>query len=111
MKTRYPLLTSKELKQLKKKSEFNLIDRKNNSYPIHKSISNEELSIFNSEELSLLGEISHLKDIGYCNFSIDGRWKDNDYVNVVEIYKSALEGKINEKELLKYCSKNTKANY
>ena len=111
MKTRYPLLYGKEFKRLKDKSEFFLIDRKNNKYPIHRSISGEELTIFNCEELSLLGEINHLKDIGISNFSIDGRYKDNDYNKIVGIYKKAFEGNIEEKELLKYSCQNTSGNY
>ena len=111
MKTRYPLLYKKEIKQLNDNSKFHLIDRKNNIYPIHKSLSGEELILFNSEELSLLKEIAHLKDIGFCNFSIDGRWKGDDYCNLINIYNSALKGEINEKELLKYSPKNTFGNY
>ena len=111
MKTRYKLLNRKEAKLLKNNSDFYLIDKKNSRYPIHKSISNEELILFNSEELSLIHEIKYLNDIGYCNFSIDGRWKDDDYTNLIEIYKSALNGEIKEKELLKCSLKNTIGNY
>ena len=111
MKTRYKLLYRKEVKLVKNNSDFYLIDRKNCKYPIRKSISNEELILFNSEELSLLHEIKYLNDIGYCNFSIDGRWKDNDYVNIIDVYKSALHGEIREKELLKYSPENTSGNY
>ncbi len=110
MKTRYGLLTNKEMKRLKNDHIY-LIGRKNERYPVHKSISGEELTIFNSEELSLIDEISHLKSIGFCNFSIDGRWKDNDYCKVVNVYKSALQGNIDKNELLKYSPKNTLGNY
>ena len=111
MKTRYPLLYGKEINKLKDNSETYLIDGKNNRFPIHKSISGEELILFNSEELSLLREIKHLKEIGFCNFSIDGRWREDEYCKITTIYKSALEGNINEKELLKYSSKNAFGNY
>ena len=111
MKTRYPLLYPPEINRLKNNPEAFLIDRNNNKHQIHKSISGEELILFNSEELSLLSEINHLKDIGYCNFSIDGRWKGDDYCKMTDIYKSALEGNINEKELEKYSLKNTIGNY
>ena len=111
MKTRYPLLYAHEIEQLKNSSEVFLIDEKNNKYPIHKSISGEELILFNGEELSLLAEINHLKDIGFCNFSIDGRWKDEKYCKITNIYRHALEGDVNEKELLKYSLKNTSGNY
>ena len=111
MKTRYPLLKQGEMKKLKNKSDFYLIDRKNNRYPIHKSLSGEELIIFNGEELSLLEEIKHLNDIGFCNFSIDGRWRDDDYCKIIHIYESALDGHIDKKELEKYSPKNTSGNY
>ena len=111
MKTRYPILYTPEMKTLKNTQEVFLIDRKNNRYPIHKSISGEELVLFNSEELSLLREINHLKEIGFCNFSIDGRWKDDEYSKITDIYKSALEGNINENELEKYSRKNSFGNY
>ncbi len=111
MKTRYSILSKKEFKQIKNKSEFYLMDRKNNKYPIHKSISGEELTLFNDSELSLISEINHLKDIGFCNFSIDCRYKDDKYYKIVDIYKKAIEGSINEKELLNYSSKNTLGNY
>ena len=111
MKTRYPLLYAPEIKKLKDETEFFLIDRKDNKYPIHKSISGEELVLFNSEELSLLTEINHLKEIGFCNFAIDGRWKSDEYCKIIDIYKSALEGNINEKELLECSLKNTSGNY
>ena len=108
MKTRYPILYNKELK-----ANYNnrLIDNNNNRHEIRKSISGEELIIFSDSELSLIDEIKYLNDIGYSNFSIDGRYKDDDYCKIVDIYKSALEGNINKKELLKLSQKNTIANY
>ena len=108
MKSRYALLNENELKR---NYENNLIDRKNNRYPIHKSISNEEIIIFNDSELSLLDEISHLKSIGFCNFAIDGRYKDENHYKIIDIYKQALSGNIDKKELLKYSPKNTFGNY
>ncbi|MBR0271074.1 MAG: U32 family peptidase [Methanobrevibacter sp.] len=88
-----------------------LIDSKNNIYPIHKSLSEEELIIFNSEDLSLIDEIDYLKSIGYVNFSIDGRFKDNDYFKLIEVYDKALNGEINKKDVLKYSPKTTKGNF
>ena len=108
MKSRYHLLYGNELERNYKNY---LVDRKNNRYPIHKSISGEEITIFNDSELSLLEEINHLKNLGYCNFSIDGRYKDDDYYKMVDVYKSALNGNINKKELLKFSPKNTMGNY
>ena len=87
-----------------------LTDRKDNIYPIHKSLSGEELIIFNSEELSLINEINELKSFGCVNFSIDGRFKDKNYKNMIDIYKSALNGEISD-ELTKYSPKNTTGNY
>ncbi len=108
MKTRYPLLYGKELKT---KYRNCLVDSHNNKHPIHKSISNEELIIFSDSELSLLDEISHLKEIGFCNFSIDGRYKDDSYCKIVDIYNLALNGEVNKKELLKISPKNMLGNY
>ncbi|WP_298500170.1 U32 family peptidase [uncultured Methanobrevibacter sp.] len=108
MKTRYPLLYGNELKKNYKNC---LIDWKNNRFEIHRSLSEEELIIFSDSELSLLGEINHLKELGYCNFSIDGRYKDDSYHKMIDIYRNALEGKINQKELKKISFKNTIANY
>ena len=108
MKTRYPILYGNETK---KDYKNYLIDLKNNAHPIHKSISSEELTIFDDSELSLLEEINHLKSIGYSNFSIDGRYKSDAYYRMISIYKNALNGSIDKKELEKYSSKNTLANY
>lgn len=108
MKTRYPLLYNRELKADYKNC---LIDPNNNRHEIHKSISGEELVIFSDSELSLIDEINHLKEIGYSNFSIDGRYKPDDYYKMIDIYKSGFDGSFNKKELLKYSPKNTTANY
>ena len=108
MKTRYPILYGNENKR---DYENYLIDSKNSRHPIHKSISGEELIIFDDGELSLLEEISHLKNLGYSNFSIDGRYKDDEYCKVINIYIQALNGNIDKKELEKYSPKNTVANY
>lgn len=103
MKTRYGFKENIE--------NASLIDKKGNIYPIHKSLSGEELIIFNSEELSLINEINDLKSFGCINFSIDGRYKDKNYKNMVNIYKSALDDEIDVNELVKYSPKNTTANY
>ena len=108
MKTRYQLLYGNETKR---DYENYLIDTKNNRYPVHKSISGEELVIFDGSELSLIGEINHLKNLGYSNFSIDGRYKSDDYHKMIGIYKEALNGKVSKNELEKYSLKNTTANY
>jgi putative protease len=108
MKTRYQILYGKEVKR---NYGNYLIDAKNNVHPIHKSISGEELIIFDDSELSLLEEINHLKNLGYSNFSIDGRYKDDEYYKMIDIYIQALNGNINRKELEKYSLKNTTANY
>lgn len=107
MKTRYKLLYGNETKNY----ENYMIDRNNSHYPIHKSISNDELTIFNDSELSLLDKIKHLNDIGYCNFSIDGRYKDDNYYKIIDVYKEALKGNVDKKELEKYSRKNTTANF
>lgn len=108
MKTRYNLLYNEETD---KYYDNILIDNKNNAYPIHKSLSGEELIIFDNNELSLIEEINNLKNLGFVNFSIDGRYKDNEYYKIVAAYKEALSGNINKKELEKYSLKNTTANF
>jgi len=108
MKTRYPILYGNELNARYKNC---LVDLNGNRHEIHKSISGEELIILSDSELSLIDEINHLKEVGYVNFAIDGRYKDDNYHKMIGIYKSALEGDINKKELVKYSSKNTIANY
>lgn len=108
MKTRYPILYGNEINQ---KYRNYLIDAKSNRHPIHKSISGEELIIFDDSELSLLAEINDLKTLGYMNFSIDGRYKDDNYHKIIGIYKDALNGTIDKKGLEKYSPKNTLANF
>lgn len=108
MKTRYHLLYKNELK---KDYENYLIDSKNNKFSIHRSLSGEELIIFSDSELSLFDEINYLNSIGFCNFAIDGRYKEDDYYKMIDIYKSAFRGNINKKELIKLSPKNTLANY
>ena len=108
MKTRYPLLYKNE----HKKDYMNyLIDSKNNKFPVHKSLSGEELIIFSDSELSLIGEVNYLNSIGFCNFAIDGRYKEDSYYKMSNIYYSAFKGNINKKELIKLSPKNTLANY
>ena len=85
-----------------------LADEKNNIYPIQKSLSGEELIIFNNQDLSLVDEIKYLASIGYVNFSIDGRFKNKDYIKMINIYKEALNGKIKNKEIFE---NSTKGNY
>ncbi|WP_407453674.1 DUF3656 domain-containing protein [Methanobrevibacter sp.] len=108
MKTRYPLLYKSELK---KDYGNYLIDLKNNKFPIHKSLSGEELIIFSDSELSLIDEINYLYRIGFCNFAIDGRYKEDDYYKMIDIYNSAFKKEINKKELIEISPKNTLANY
>ena len=108
MKTRYNLLYGQEFKN---NYENSLIDLNNNKYPIHKNLSQEELIIFSDSEISLLEEINHLKELGFRNFSIDGRYKSDEYYKMIDIYKSAFNGEIRKKELEKITFRNTKMNY
>ena len=92
MKTRNRLFTKKESKKLKNNTDdIFLIDKKNTRYPIHKSLSNEELIISNSEDISLLNDITYLKTIGLVNFAIDGRWRDENYLNKIQEYNAAID--------------------
>ena len=56
-------------------------------------------------------DCDNLKSIGFCNFAIDGRYKDENHYKIIDIYKQALSGNIEKKELLKYSPKNTFGNY
>ena len=92
MKSRNRLFTKKESKKLKNNTDdIFLIDKKNKRYPIHKSLSNEEIIISNSEDISLLNDITYLKSIGLVNFAIDGRWRDKNYLNKIQEYNTAID--------------------
>ncbi len=101
MKTRYGF----------KNDEKYLLDSDNRKYPIYKNLSEEEMIIFNCEELSLIDKVEKLKNKGCINFSIDGRYKNKEYIDIINIYKDALNGIIKNKELLKLSPNNTKGNY
>ena len=45
------------------------------------------------------------------SFAIDGRYKDDDYCRMVDIYSQALNNAVNKKELLKISPKNMTGNY
>ena len=100
MKTRYGF---KE-----KIDNANLTDNQNDHYPIKYSLTGEELIIFNSKDLSLIDEIEYLASIGYVNFSIDGRFKNKDYINMIDLYKDALNANVKNKNILRNI---TKGNY
>ncbi|SDA51283.1 U32 family peptidase [Methanobrevibacter millerae] len=103
MKTRYGFRENVE--------NAKLIDRKGSEYPIHKSLSGEELLIFNCEDLSLIDKLEELKSFGCINFSIDGRFRNSDYVDMIDIYNDALNGKISHEKLIKISPENTIGNY
>lgn len=111
MKTRNKLLPYKESKKIIPPTKTFIIDRNGNKFEVKENLSNEELIILNSEELSLLSEIPYLQSIGYTNFSIDGRWKDESYLAMIDIYNNAINGEINIKKLNKVSPKNSKANF
>ena len=62
-------------------------------FPIEKVkyLSNEEIIISNSEDISLLNDITYLKSIGLVNFAIDGRWRDENYLNKIQEYNTAID--------------------
>ena len=51
----------------------------------------EEIIISNSEDISLLNDITYLKSIGLVNFAIDGRWRDENYLNKIQEYNTAID--------------------
>ncbi len=111
MKTRNKLLNIKESKKINSQNETFIINKNNEKLKIKENLSNEELIILNSEELSLIQEIPFLQSIGYSNFSIDGRWKDESYLDMINVYNLAINGEINLKKLNKISSKNSKFNF
>ena len=114
MKTRNRLLKKNETKSINPNnvSETTLIDLKKNKYAVKENLSNEELIILNSEEICLIEEVNYLKSINYVNFAIDGRWKDLDYLKMIDLYKLAIENnEFNYKNLKKISKNNTKGNY
>ena len=62
----------------------------------------------NNKDLSLIDEIEYLASLGYVNFSIDGRFKNKDYIQMINLYKDVLNGEIKNKKILK---DTTKGNY
>ncbi len=114
MKTRNRLIRKNDLKSVNPNNiaETALIDNKNNKYLIKENLSNEELIILNSQELCLLEEIPYLKSLNYINFAIDGRWKDLDYLKIIDVYNEVIQyNKINYKELKEILKNKTKGNY
>lgn len=114
MKTRNKLISKREAKPINPNriGETCLVDRNGNEYQVKENLSNEELIILNDEELCLLGEIPYLKSINYVNFSIDGRWKNPEYLKVVDIYRSAIENdEFKLRQLKEISPKNTLGNY
>ena len=87
MNTRYDLLTKSEAKMNYKNY---LTDNDNVKYEIHKSLTGKELVIFSKKEITFLNEINQFKEMGYINFSIDGRYRDEEYCKIIDIYKKAL---------------------
>lgn len=114
MKTRNKLISKREAKPINPNSigETCLVDLNGNEYQVKENLSNEELIILNDEELCLLGEIPYLKSINYVNFSIDGRWKNPEYLKMIDIYRSAIENDdFKLKQLKEISPKNTLGNY
>lgn len=114
MKTRNKLISKREAKPINPNriGETCLVDRNGNEYQVKENLSNDELIILNDEELCLLGEIPYLKSINYVNFSIDGRWKNPEYLKVVDIYRSAIENdEFKLRQLKEISPKNTLGNY
>jgi len=82
MKSRY------SFKEYEKNSY--LIDTKENKYPIYENLSGEEIIILNHKDLSRFDELEYLVSKGCVNFSIDGRWKDKNYIKNIEYLSDAL---------------------
>ena len=107
MKSRYSILNSAEAK----KNYKNYLIDTNSRYPLHKSVSNEEIVVFSDKDFSLISEVNYLKSLGFCNFSVDGRFRDDDYYKIIDLCKKALDDDFNQNELLKYCPEFSLFNY
>lgn len=73
-------------------NEFYLKNKKNQYYPIKRSLIEDNIIILNSEEFCLIKEIEFLKSKGLENFSIDARWKSADYVEEIGmVYRKSID--------------------
>ena len=74
------------------KNEFYLKNKKNQYYPIKRSLIEDNIIILNSEEFCLIKEIEFLKSKGLENFSIDARWKSADYIeDIGMVYRKSID--------------------
>ena len=60
-----------------------LIDKKNNKYPIHSTVTQDEIIILNYEDYSIIPYLNNLIEIGYSNFNIDARWKNTEEIKKI----------------------------
>lgn len=93
-------------------NEFYLKNRKNQYYPIKRSLIEDQVIILNSEEFCLIREIEFLKSKGLQNFSIDARWKSADYIEEIGmIYRKSIDCSLDldiSKEIIKRYSDNAR---
>lgn len=76
------LSDSNKLNEISLKNDLVLIDEKNRVFPV-KTSPEKGIILLNSVEISLINHINDLKGMGLFNFSIDSRWKDSNYIDIV----------------------------
>ena len=91
-------------------NEFYLKSRKNQYYPIKRSMIEDQVIILNSEEFCLIKEIEFLKSKGLQHFSIDARWKSAEYIEEIGmVYRKSIDSHLDlaiSQEIIKKYSDN-----
>ena len=105
-------LEKEESRQIIANNEFYLKSRKNQYYPIKRSLIEDQIIILNSEEFCLIKEIEFLKSKGLQNFSIDARWKSADYIEEIGmVYRKSIDSHLDlaiSQEIIKKYSDNAR---
>ena len=105
-------LEKEESRQIIANNEFYLKSRKNQYYPIKRSLIEDQIIILNSEEFCLIKEIEFLKSKGLQNFSIDARWKSADYIEEIGmVYRKSIDSRLDlaiSQEIIKKYSDNAR---
>ena len=107
---------TKDSKRMIEGNEFYLKNRKNQYYPIKRSLADDNIIILNAEEFCLINEIEFLKSKGLSNFAIDARWKSADYVEEVGMaYRRSIDGhpdlELSREIIKKYSANASEGNF
>lgn len=103
-------LEKEESRPIIANNEFYLKSRKNQYYPIKRSMIEDQVIILNSEEFCLIKEIEFLKSKGLQHFSIDARWKSAEYIEEIGmVYRKSIDSHLDlaiSQEIIKKYSDN-----